>query len=225
MCRTLGLFAVVLLGGCGGGEAACVGSAAPNSITEMVDLLNELPQPVTVPCMIDSLQRPLRMEATTNPFSAQPADGPLSPRMFLFIGDLSISVVPSGPGAEVVEFGQVADATHTIKGELAFPIRDEVLQTDPHERVFDGDAGTVCAECHVQEAPVNLGDAGTGWASSAIGADPETVMPIDLVREQADGCVDSDLRCEVFKALFDGEVEHQEFSDQYPTIYELSPDG
>ena len=78
----------------------------PRTIEDVIRLLNEMPKPVSVACLIDVLERPLHVNATSNPFSGQPATSSKSPRIFLFLGkSLLVSVVPTGAGAEVVEFG------------------------------------------------------------------------------------------------------------------------
>ena len=61
-------------------------SNAPQSIAETVTLINALPKPLTLPCFLESLARPLEMSATFSVVSAQPAVGHRSPRVFLFLG-------------------------------------------------------------------------------------------------------------------------------------------
>jgi len=60
------------------GELTLVNSD-PKSIQDFVDLVNELPKPVTVNCVVEALERPLTISATSNRFSAQGATGSTSP--------------------------------------------------------------------------------------------------------------------------------------------------
>ena len=59
-------------------------STAPQTIAEVVTLLNALPKPLNLPCFVASLARPLSLHAVNSPFSAQPAQGRRSPRIFIF---------------------------------------------------------------------------------------------------------------------------------------------
>ncbi|MCB9674388.1 MAG: hypothetical protein H6737_04680 [Alphaproteobacteria bacterium] len=214
---------LLALAGCGPQPSVCAGDAAPATIDAMVAHLDTLPGPVDAACILASLERPLHVEATTNPFSAQPADGPLSPRLFVFLDTLSLSLVPSGMGSEVVEFGEKIDALHTLKGELHLPVEQPVDPLGPHHRILEGQ-GTVCRICHIEEDPVPVGD-DVGYASIAIKPDEETVMDLDVLRDVADGCRPiGEPRCAVLAALFDGDVEHQPFPEAYPTIFDLAPE-
>src|SRR5688572_8125053 len=76
--------------GCGSSEAA----EAPGSILEVVGQVNALPRPVTLPCFLATLPRPLEVHASQSIFSAQPAAGRRSPRMFIFSGALTLTIVP-----------------------------------------------------------------------------------------------------------------------------------
>src|SRR3712207_6534727 len=100
---------MILVGACGGpGEASapqpppsppCQPKGVPRnptSIAEAVALVSALPRPLTVGCYLESLERPLRVNATSAVISLQPAAGPRNPRMFLFAGNLVSSIVPAG---------------------------------------------------------------------------------------------------------------------------------
>ncbi len=198
----------------------CDGDAAPATIEEMVDHLNSLPPPVTVPCLLDSLARPLEIEATEGVVSAQPADGPESPRIFVFTGNLVTSLVASGPGSEVLEFGEAVGDRHTRKGEVAVPVEQTLAYTDPFTRIEHPDYGTSCAICHIEQT-----DHPTGGTTS-IGIAPESRERISIseLRAALEICntqpsVD---RCATLEALFRGPVDHRIFPDSYPTINELT---
>ena len=75
----------------------------PRSMPEVITLINALPKPVSVACLIDALKGPFKVNATSSFFSAQPAYSEEAPRIFLFFEPLYISVVPAGAGGEVVD--------------------------------------------------------------------------------------------------------------------------
>src|SRR5687768_10615887 len=52
-------------------ECRGASSAMPRSIQEMVDVVNALPKPVELPCLLESLPRPLEVYATLSTLSAQ----------------------------------------------------------------------------------------------------------------------------------------------------------
>lgn len=213
------------VGGCGaeavGKRApACVGSASPGSVEEMVDHLNSLPLPVTVPCLLDSLARPLEVELTDNRISAQPADGSLSPRIFVFTGDLVTALVPSGEGAGVLEFGEAVGDRHSRKGEVVVPVERELSATDPFTRIEHAEYGTVCAVCHIEQEP----HPGGGTTSVAISPSSRSLVSVRTLEDASLDCGPEapDGRCAVLQALFDGPVEHRAFPAAYPTIFELT---
>jgi len=208
-----------------GAADPCDGQAAPQSIDAVVDHLNTLPQPVTAPCVVRSLARPLRVEATSDPLSAQPADGPDSPRFFFHVGDLRIALVATGDGAGVIEFGEATDALHSVKGELPMPITTELSAEDPHDEIADDQYGTGCAVCHVEQEALP----GGGWSSIVIRPEDHSLVDLGGLARQAPGCVleadPDDARCALLVAIFEGEVVHTPFPAAYPTLVELAEAG
>jgi len=199
---------------------ACTGEASPGSIAEMVDHINTLPLPVDVPCLLDSLARPLQVELTDNPISAQPADGPDSPRMFFFLGDLTMSIVPSGPGSHVIEFGEDIGGTLSLKGEIEVPVTETLSQDAPYVRIEHEVYGTVCAVCHIEQESHPSG----GMASVAIRPTERSLVPLSNLRAVAMDCAPDTRhgRCGVLVAMFEGSVEHHPFSIDLPTILDLT---
>ncbi len=61
-------------------------SNSPRTIDETVTLINALPKPLSLPCFLESLARPLEISASYGVFSAQPAKGIRSPRIFVISG-------------------------------------------------------------------------------------------------------------------------------------------
>jgi len=198
----------------------CKGEAAPGTITEMIGHINTLPLPVDLPCLLDSLARPLQLELTDNPISAQPADGPDSPRVFVFIDALTMSLVPSGPGASVVEFGEDVGDTLSLKGEIEIPVTETLELDAPYTRIEHDVYGTVCAVCHIKQEPYP----GGGMASVAIRPTERSLVPVADLRAVAQECAPDTRhgRCGVLTAMFDGAVEHHPFSIELPTILDLS---
>lgn len=194
---------------------------APTTIAEAVGLINDLPQPVTGACIVESLERPLFVEATDSFFSVQPARGARSPRIFLFSGDLTLSVVPEGEGHEVIEFAETTTEARSTKGELALPIQGPVADSAPYDRVkYPDEDATSCGFCHVDEV---LYDETVGSYES-IAMRPELASLVSIgslahLAENCDAAVEPE-RCGLLSAIFDhGPVEHREFPLTYPTVF------
>lgn len=230
--RTLGLLtAVALAAGCGGGDdleapprcqAPAGVSTTPGTVAEMVALVNSLPTPVTLNCVLESLQRPLHLTAVNSIISLQPAKGRRSPRVFLAEGKLVSSVAPEGGGKDLMEFGEFVDETRTVKGELHFPVEGPLSPTDPFKRIRDARIeGTSCRFCHVGEEAATDPRHEGGFISSAIRPGFSTLIELDWVREQHRTCdpAAEPERCAFFQALFGhGEVRNWDFPEVVPTI-------
>jgi hypothetical protein len=196
-------------------------TGAPATIEDAVALINSLPRPTSVACLVESLDRPLRITATTSVMSAQPAHGRRSPRIFLFSGPLILSVVPEGPGAAVVEFSQLDDSGRSIKGELDFPIQAEVPPEAPYTKVMFRPDLTNCAFCHADERPAHR--VGNAWAYSSQALRPESssLVPIEELRTEASTCdaaVEPE-RCRLLQELFEhGTPRAHAFPPTLPTF-------
>ncbi len=135
--------------------AACAasGGATPTSIAEVVTRINALPAPASIACLVASLPRPLTVVAVDSRFSAQPANGPHSPRIFILLEGLSLSVVPLGEAPDLLEFGEWSEPQRTLKGELEFPVLRPLSEDAPYERPFLAEWGSKCGYCHSNETP------------------------------------------------------------------------
>lgn len=196
-------------------------SAAPQSIGEAIDFINALPHPVTLNCFLERLERPVPLNATWSTVSLQPADGRRSPRVFLFYGDLIMSVATDGvPGTTLLEFGELVAPTKSIKGELAFPIEETLEVTAPLEHVFDGE-GSKCRICHGGEAETPEYD--LAFASDALQFRPMEEVELEDLRlehAQCDATLEPE-RCVRLDALFGfGPVEAAAFPEELQTIYD-----
>ncbi|MCH9685175.1 MAG: hypothetical protein K0V04_27305 [Deltaproteobacteria bacterium] len=178
--------------------------ASPESIAEAVALLNALPPPVTVACFIESLERPLQVFASASPFSAQPSSTLDSPRIFIRNGPLTMTVVPDGMGAGLLEFGEQAGPGRTRKGEVELPPAGTLAWSAPYDRVQVDDT-TTCGTCHDDEAAD-----GSGFVSEVLHPSPMFDVSLAQLRQAATDCDrgrDAQ-RCDLLAALFDhGDVQ------------------
>jgi hypothetical protein len=186
----------------------------PQSISAVVDLLNAMPKPVSMPCFIEALARPLELHASRSVFSAQPAVGSRSPRVFLFSGPLIMSVVPAGIGREVVEFGELLTESRSLKGEIQFPVEHELTMAEPFERLMFNDTVTACAFCHADEQPAPQISEARAFTSEALRPrERERVALSSMLVEQL--ACDHELepeRCALLDALFgSGNVVEHDF--------------
>ena len=114
------------------GEAnLCVappGMGSPSTIDEVVQLLDVLPEPVSVPCLVQALDRPLAINSTSGIVSAQPAESVHNPRIFIFTDGLALSIVPAGRGRDLLELGQYDTPEESLKGELHMPVDTPVTK-------------------------------------------------------------------------------------------------
>jgi hypothetical protein len=209
------------------GRARCVAppgvSASPQSIQQAVQLLNALPKPTTVACFVESLARPLATYATSSPVSAQPALSAASPRVFIKVGPLWISIVIDGRSSYLVEFGELLpeDGWRTIKGELELPLYDAIADSAPYDQVGFNN-GTVCGLCHNSEQRVEHIPFANAFSSIAFRPRPDSRVSMDSLRAQEQAC-DWQLepyRCEMLSAVFGGgPVEETPFPAAMETFF------
>ncbi|WAS97038.1 hypothetical protein [Nannocystis punicea] len=196
-------------------------AASPRTIGEAVAFINELPQPLTLDCFLERLERPLAIAATRSVISLQPAVGESSPRLFLFMGELVMSVAVDGHGFDLLEFGELVGPTRSIKAEIAFPLAAPIAPDAPFSRIFDGVDGTGCGVCHGGEAPAPAYP--QAFVSDALRfPDFEAVKFTDLrgEYERCDPAAQPE-RCARLTALFGhGAVEPAAFPETMPTIYD-----
>lgn len=196
-------------------------NGSPQTIDEVVALLDALPAPVTIPCFLESLDRPLEIEATLSRVSAQPAYGARSPRLFLFIGDqLILSIVPEGIGAPLLEMSEIVGEARSRKAELELPIATPIAPSAPYDRVVF-EAGTVCGGCHYGEQRDESVDFARAYVSNALRPYDLDLVPLDRVRAEWLACRPEQEpdRCAMLEAIFGhGEVRHRPFPAEFPTL-------
>jgi hypothetical protein len=126
-------------------------SNSPHTIDETVTLINALPKPLSLPCFLESLARPLEIGATYGIFSAQPAQGARSPRIFIFQDPNVMSIVPEGEGASLLEFGEQRPEFRSLKAEIVFPVTAPLERSAPFDKLFTSPPLTTCGGCHPGE--------------------------------------------------------------------------
>jgi hypothetical protein len=201
-------------------------SGTVRSIDDAVKLVNALPRPVTVTCFVESLDRPLRLTATSSLISLQPAMGRRSPRVFLLGDGLVMSVVVDGKGRDLVELGQFVTGARTMKGEIAFPVAEELPPGEPYRRIRSdgmGTAGTSCRFCHPGEEPGPEVGGATAFISGAHKPNHRTVVGLDDIQRERQACdpAAEPARCELLGALLDhGQAIETAFPDEVPTFFD-----
>lgn len=195
----------------------------PSTIAGAVDLINALLDKqegdLSLPCFLEALERPLRLNGSTSRVSAQPAVGPENPRLFLLTQDMWLSVVPDGSGLPFLELGQLTAPDRSIKAEIEFPVHEPLTPASPFERLPFG-VVTTCGLCHADERPV-LGIP-NAVESKALRPMPRTIVSIDDIRKQHSTCDEGATpdRCALYNAIFrHGEVTEELFPLDMPTIF------
>jgi len=192
------------------------GLGRPEHIDGVVALVNALPMPVTLPCVLEALERPLAVLGATSPFSAQATTEQDSPRLFVFSGDLVLSVVTTGEARELLELGEYVEPGRTLKAEIEFPVEAPLPASAPFEHALLGES-TSCGLCHGSERYAGkVGEIST-YTSDALAAEADRVIPIGLVEQHARDCdpTRDPARCDLFEGIFaHGDVVAGRFDDQ-----------
>jgi hypothetical protein len=182
---------------------------------------------LTLPCFVQSLDRPLATLASSGVFSAQPAVGERSPRMFLFSGNLVMSVVPAGVGADLLELAEYAGPTRSVKAEIAFPVAEPLAAGGPFDRIMYQQQGTACGFCHYPEREVTPeGSLIRRFESEVLRPSVREEVPLSFVDAQRQACdpVAEPARCRLLTAIFGhGAVVEGRFSPTARTIWGTGP--
>lgn len=203
-------------------------SGSPATIGDVVTLANAMlaarNEPLELSCFVASLQRPLALLPVLSPFSLQRGDGPQNPRVFLWTGDIAMSVVPSGSGRDLLELAEYTSPTRSIKGEVAFPIRSPVARSTPYDRVLSTtrDDGTICGGCHSGEEPAPQITDGRAFESVVFRPRQSEEVDLGYLKDQTRACdvAAEPQRCSLLTALFGhGDVTIRQFSPDALTIY------
>lgn len=188
-------------------EATCARpdgvTTSPRSIGEVVALVNALPMPVTLTCVLEVLDRPLSLVAAVSPFSAQPSEDPDSPRLFIMGDALIMTVVPIGDGSHGLELAEFTAPGRSLKGEIGFPVEAPIDDAEPYRHVLIGGVNG-CGLCHLDEQlELQLGDV-PAYSSIALAPEPERIVSPAFVEAYARDC-DAETepeRCGLLAAVF-----------------------
>ena len=173
---------------------------APQTIEDVVNILNGMPKPVSLEYFISSITADASIQSSTSTFSAQPATSSLIPRVFLQVNDvLMLSVVP---GADTLEIGETVQFGYSKKSDIQFPI-EEGEEVDAFEIIYgSGDAANnTCGRvCHrpLRDAQGNP----VPFVSTIIEPRGFENLEDGKLFEIAQGCSDDSKACEMFRALF-----------------------
>ena len=207
----------------------------PASTADVVALINSLitarNSPVTLPCLLAALPRPLKLSVVNSTVSAQPSDGPSNPRVFIKYGTLYLSVTSEGVGANLLEFSEFIAAPDSVKGELKFPIDKAIDGSLPFSRLAvdlgGGRIASSCSNCHANERPV---DGAAFPASSfppsalmsrALKPRSSQILPLSALSRLNSECyVGGAFRCGLIRSLFIGEDPSAfDFPEDMPTFF------
>ncbi len=202
---------------------ALSGMGSPSTIDEIVQLLNALPGPVSVPCLVQALDRPLAINSTSGFVSAQPAESVHNPRIFIFTDGLALSIVPAGRGRDLLELGQYETPEESLKGELHMPVETPVTKDSLYGHLRYDENITVCGLCHREERLAPEAGHPNAYISSAFRPRESELVALEAVRSEHEGCdaaADPE-RCAIYSAIFDhGPVVHRDFADGLLTIFD-----
>lgn len=167
-------------------------------------LVNALPKPLTLPCFIEALERPLPVHASRGVLSAQPATGTRSPRIFIYLAPLVLTVVPEGVGSELLEMGEQRPEHRSLKAELGFPIAGPIEAAEPFDHVLFSESLTSCAFCHAQETPEEQPSGAVGYVSQALRPYASERVPLSALKAEREACdpTAEAERCAMLDALF-----------------------
>ncbi|MCA9572217.1 MAG: hypothetical protein KC656_30470 [Myxococcales bacterium] len=223
MGRHLTRLGLLLAVACGGPPDPCAIDGAPTDLDGLFGHLDALGPSVEATCLVRSLERPLQLTATSNPFSAQPAEGPRNPRIFVHSGDLVLSLVPAGYGATVLEASERIEPGWSRKAELALPVVTAGARQEAFARTANPEPpGSRCGDCHPGERDYSAAEPEAGWVSRALAPEALTVVPIEDLEVYARDCVPGvEARCDVLSALFEDDVEEAQFPDDYRPLPEI----
>lgn len=197
-------------------------SRSPRSIAEVVALVNAMPKPLTLACFVETLARPLAVNATRSTLSLQPSMGDRSPRLFLFVDPLILSVVPEGDGSVLLEFGELRSESRSLKGEIHFPVESTLSPAVPFERVMYADNLSNCSFCHGEATQAEDITFTQAFVSTALRPQAYSRVSLSNVLIEHERCDVSrePERCALLKAIFaQGQVVEREFPLTMPVFF------
>lgn len=227
---------------------------APNGlqitdIASVIDWINGMEKPLTLQCFVKSLPRPMYYNATLSTFSAQPSAGSTSPRTFFLIGDLVLTVVADerselirdpatgksvsvwdSDNIQLLELSYRVDdfydgSAQSIKGELKFPIYEDIGQATPYQKIDLSPSASLCAVCHAHEL-LEFEIDGTPVYSSEMLRNPyRDSVSLQFMLNEYKYCdpnanKNAWYRCEMLEAIYgQGPLVWKDFPESFSTIF------
>ena len=188
---------------------------------DVVDIINALPKPLSLPCLLKHLPRPIPINANASSISAQPVEDEDSPRIFMIYQDLFLSVVPEGEGRHLLEFSHLLNARTSVKGELSFPITENLEREDPYLDVFsEGKSFSRCAGCHLDETAAPSEFPVGSIQSFSFKPNPRFNVSLTFLEYYLGKCEENDdFRCSMLRSLLSGETIEAEFPEAMRTMF------
>lgn len=170
------------------GENLTAAQRSPQTIEQVVSLINLLPKPLTLDCFARSLQKPLQVFAANSPSSVQPAFDSDNPRIFIIYNRLIMAVVPKGSAKYLLEMSYKTSSDSSVKAELLFPIKSNITSSAAFERIRDPSFGTTCRTCHTNEGIYPGVPGGIAFQSKYIAPLSETQITQPYMKAKAMYC-------------------------------------
>lgn len=165
-------------------------SGAPETIPEVLILLNTLPKPTTLACFLQALDRPLSLYMTKSDDSLQPSPGARSPRTFIVRGELELSIVLDGLARDTLEFGFNYEPGRSIKAEIVFPLTGSLSESSLFDPIQVTPRTTQCGMCHVGEAREDF----PGFPLGVFASD--VIVPFDFDEVSLDALLAENVACD-----------------------------
>lgn len=230
----------VLLCACGGqspsgdGSAICKAPAdhALSDIQSVVDWINAMDKPLSLPCFVQSLPRPLATHSAYSIFSAQPSLGQRSPRVIFFIDELILTVatdqdeddtLPAQLETHLLELSFLVDAENllTTKAELKFPVTERLADSAPYQKIDFDESHSNCFACHGLETQRDVIEGYPIYQSQMLASsDP---LPLNNLIAEHNNCdaIAEPHRCAMLAAIVShGVLVPTDFPDGALTIYD-----
>jgi hypothetical protein len=196
-------------------------------IQSVVDWINAMEKPLTLPCFIQSLPRPLRIQPAYSEFSAQPSPNAGSPRIFFFFDRLILTVAVDQDFAEMpyplLEMSYLVDEPNliTTKAELKFPIVETLSAGSPYLDLSFNERISQCSFCHPRESIRETIEDQPVYQSTMLR--PARPQPVERLYQENIACEASrePHRCAMLASIVDhGELVPFQFPAGAPTIFD-----
>jgi len=252
-CKLFILVALAFLYGCAGEEEpqqkVCTAPEGMvlTDIDSVTDWVNAMPKPVSLPCFLQTLPRPLFHNATVSNISAQVSVGERSPRTFLAIDKLIFTVVPDEVTARIKDpvtgaYTEIWDADgirllemsyeveseyltrQSIKAELKFPVTELLPRSAPYDKIHFSETTSTCAFCHGDETRIDVIEGVPVYRSEMLRNSRNNEITIQKMMFEQMVCDPGEskkaqYRCEMLDAIYDqGELVWFSFPLELPTL-------